>query len=196
MNYLLVAVVILLTAAANTYETPLQADESKTGVELSDRNIDKRAATTYCISNTSPFNTTSTVNTVECLSQLYIMAFTSGIAGSETALPHNVEILANGYVRHVQLPNLPGTDYMKNKGDLWKINIASFNFPCTCLRIVDIAKVSIVEGNDDRWHIDSIVTLVGANGNFQVLTQDIDVNRSVDGNHHPNYRRFELTFVS
>lgn len=35
-----------------------------------------------------------------------VMAFTSGLVNAHSGLPHNVAILANGYVRHVRLPDL------------------------------------------------------------------------------------------
>jgi hypothetical protein len=43
-------------------------------------------------------------------------------------------------------------------------------------------QVSIVERSDDGWIIDSIVTLVkDSDGGVQVFSQDLDVNRRVDG---------------
>ena len=98
-------------------------------------------------------------------------------------------------MRNLQLSNLPGDEYYKHKGDLWKYNIASFHFPFSCLTISKIQRVSIIEYSFDGWNIDSIVTLVGAGGRFQVLTQDLDVNRWVDGDGGPTSRRFELTFA-
>ena len=58
-----------------------------------------------------------------------------------------------------------------------------------------LVKVYIIEGSNDGWNIDSIVTLVGAGGHFQVLTQDLDVNRWIKGDGHHTHRRFELTFA-
>ena len=133
-------------------------------------------------------------STAECLDKLYIMAFTSGINNAESDAGHAVEILAGGRVRNLRLYNRPGDDYYKHKGDLWKYNIASFNFPNSCLTISNIQQVSIIERSNDGWNIDSIVTLVGAGGRFQVLTQDLDVNRWIDGDGHHTHRRFELTF--
>ena len=134
-------------------------------------------------------------STDACLDKLYIMAFTSGIDNAQSDSAHAVEILAAGDVRTLQLYNLPGNDYSQNKGDLWKYNIASFNFPSSCLTISSIQKVSIIESSNDGWNIDSIVTLVGAGGCFQVLTQDLDVNRWIDGDRHDTHRSFKLTFA-
>ena len=108
---------------------------------------------------------------------------------------HAVEILAAGHVRNLQLYNLPGDEYYQHKGDLWKYNITSFHFPFKCLNISEIQRVSIIEHSNDGWNIDSIVTLVGAGGHFQVLTQNLDVNRWIDGDSHYTHRRFELTFA-
>ena len=54
----------------------------------------------------------------------------------------------------------------------------------------EIQRVSIIEHSDDGWNIDSIVTLVGACAHFQVLTQNLDVNRWIDGDSHYTHRRF------
>ena len=134
-------------------------------------------------------------STDACLDKLYIMAFTSGINNAQSDSAHSVEILAGGHVRDLRLYNLPVDEHSQNKGDLWKYNITSFNFPFSCLNISKIQKVYIIESSNDGWNIDSIVTLVGAGGSFQVLTQDLDVNRWVDGDGHITRRRFELTFA-
>ena len=137
-------------------------------------------------------------STDACLDKFYIMAFTSGIedAGAADNDGHAVEIVAAGDMRSMELYNRNGDDYSRNKGDLWKYNIASFNFPSSCVTISDIQRVSIIENSNDGWNIASIVTLVGADGCFQVLTKDLDVNRWIDGNNEDTSRRsFELTFA-
>ena len=132
-----------------------------------------------------------------CLDKLYIMAFTSGITNAQSPDddPHGVEILAAGHVRHLKFYNLPGDDYSRNKGDLWEYNIASLEFPFSCLTICKIKRVYIIEGSDDAWNIDSIVILAGADGNSQVLTQDLDVNRWIEEGDNQTLSRFELTFA-
>lgn len=83
-----------------------------------------------------------------------------------------------------------------DKGDLWQINFSDFHFHDRCITFHEIRRVSIVERNDDGWNIHSIVTLVRDSGNgVQVLTQDLDVYRWIDGNDHHSHRRFELTFA-
>ena len=134
-------------------------------------------------------------STDTCLDKLYIMAFTSGRRNAGSDDGHAIEILAGGRVRSLRLYDRPGNDYYPHKGDLWKYNIASFHFPFSCLTISNIQRVSIIENSNDGWNIDSIVTLVGARGRFQVLTQNLDVNRWIDGNDHHTHRRFTLTFA-
>ena len=84
---------------------------------------------------------------------------------------------------------------LENKGDLWKINITDFHFTNSCMRIGDIQRVYVIETNDDGWNIDSIVTMVkDSSGGIGTLTQNLDINRWVDGNDGAlTRRRFELT---
>ena len=87
------------------------------------------------------------------------MAFTSGVDHAQSDAGHAVEILADGHVRNLRLYDRPGNDYYRHKGDLWKYNIASFNFPISCLTISNIQQVSIIERSNDGWNIDSSETL-------------------------------------
>ena len=135
-------------------------------------------------------------HTDSCLTKLYIMAFTSGIRNAGSDAGHTVEVLASGHVRNVRLYDRPGNDMLAHKGDLWKINFSDFHFTDSCIRIDEIRRVSIIESSNDGWNIDSIVTLVkDSYGGIQVLTQDLDVNRWIDGNGHHSHRRFELTLA-
>lgn len=123
------------------------------------------------------------------------MAFTSGLpAAGAGAQTHAVEIQASGDVRNIRLYDRPGDDMLEHKGDLWKINMTNFHFNDQCITISEITRVSIIEHSFDGWNIDSIVTFVkDASGGIQVLTQNLDVNRWIDGNNHHSHRRFELT---
>ena len=102
-------------------------------------------------------------------------------------------------VRHIELPDLPGDDFKKNRGDLWKIRLIWFDFPQsieTCITRSDIQDVQIVEGSNDAWLIDSIVTLVkDKNGNSEILTCDLDVSQWIDGDGTSSERRLQLTIV-
>jgi hypothetical protein len=124
------------------------------------------------------------------------MAFTSGVdnAGSDTS--HIIEVQAMGQVRNLVLYDRPGDDMQKNKGDLWKIDFSDFHFTDGCITIDKISGASIVENGNDGWNIDSIATLVKDNrGGVEVLTQDLDVFRWIDGDDLPQYRRFDLTLA-
>ena len=122
------------------------------------------------------------------------MAFTSGHANSGSHTSHSVEIRANDQVKHLVLYDRPGNDMLSHKGDLWKINIADFHFSDSCITINEIQNVYIVEGGNDGWNIESIATFVrDSSGGVQVLTQDLDVFRWIDGDGHHTHRRFQLT---
>ena len=122
------------------------------------------------------------------------MAFTSGVAKGGSDSAHSVELQVGGHTRNLRLPNLPGNDYLSHKGDLWKLDISKFLFTDSCIRFPEIKRVSIIERSDDGWHIDSIATFVlDGNNNAQILTQDLDVNKWIDGNSGASRRRLELT---
>ena len=131
-----------------------------------------------------------------CLTKLYILAFTNGThlsAGSDG--DHSVEVAVDQEVQHVILPDLPGDDYSRHKGDLWKINFSAFGFLDLCITIGKIRRVSILGTHYDGWNIDSITTFVIYTNGSRVLTQDFDVNRWIDGDEDVSYRRFDLTLT-
>ena len=68
---------------------------------------------------------------------------------------------------------------------------------CSLCRLCNIQNVTITESGDNGWNIDSIMTY-GCTDEFgcQPLTQDIDVNRWVDGDGREEYLRFSLSKVS
>ena len=126
------------------------------------------------------------------------MAFTSGVEYAESDTSHSVEVqITNGEVHNIQLYDRPGDDYALHKGDLWKIDFSTFGFTVRCIRLSEIQQVSIVESGNDGWNIDSIVTLVRDSANrAEVVTQDLNVNRWIDGDDANFFRRFDLTFAT
>ena len=131
-----------------------------------------------------------------CLTLLYIIAFTSGIINGQSDTDHSIQLESNGVVRTVLLYNRPGDDYQSHKGDLWNMQFSSFHFSDSCIRISEIQRVSLVESSNDGWNIQTIITLVSAGSNrLQVLTQDFNVNRWIDGDRDLSYRRFDLSFA-
>ena len=124
------------------------------------------------------------------------MAFTSDVPAGGSDAGHTVEVQASGEVRNLQLYDRPGDDMLTHKGDLWKINFSDFRFGDQCISLEEIQRVSIIESSNDGWNIDSIVTLVRDSENgIQVLTQNLDVNRWIDGDDHWSRRRFQLTLA-
>ena len=124
------------------------------------------------------------------------MAFTSGLGEAESDTSHSIQIQSNGVVRTLSLYDRPGDDFVANKGDIWDIGFSSFGFSDSCIRIPEIDRVSIVENGNDGWNIGTIVTLVSDSSNYQVLTQDFDVNRWIDGDDaYTAHRRFDLNFA-
>ena len=50
-----------------------------------------------------------------CISAIYILDFTSGVANAGSNEDHAIEVQASGITKSALLP---ANDYMKNKGDL------------------------------------------------------------------------------
>ena len=130
-----------------------------------------------------------------CLQDLYILAFTSGRKNAGSDKAHEVEVRAAGQTRVIKLPNLPGDRYKKNKGDLWKLTFRGDLKFYHCVTQKNIEHVAIESGNNDGWHIDSIVTYVGAHGSFRELTRNFNAFRWIDGNRAASNRRFMLYSV-
>ena len=100
---------------------------------------------------------------------------------------------AAGQTRSIKLPDLPGDDYLTNKGDLWKLSFRDdFGFTdCVMLENLDVIK--IVANSTDGWNIDSIASYVCAADHCQEVTHDFDVSRWIDANGKPEHKRFILT---
>ena len=123
------------------------------------------------------------------------MGFTSGLKSAGTDRGHAMEIKAAGQTSTANLPNNPGDDYDKHKGDLWKMCLTrDFKFN-GCIRKRDIEAITVVEASNDGWHIESIVTFLKAGNNYQLATLDMEVNRWIDGNDLTSKKRFELNLL-
>jgi hypothetical protein len=130
----------------------------------------------------------------ECISQLYVMAFTDDTKNSQTRHPPFMELTVGGEAQLAQLPAVTGREFQQGKGDLWAIDIIDFGFTDSCINKQDIDGVAVVEGGTDGWKIDSIVTFVrDVDGEFELLSTDIGVNRWIDGNFGPERERFDLS---
>ena len=130
-----------------------------------------------------------------CLQDLYILAFTSGRKNAGSDKAHEIEVRTAGQTRVIKLPNLPGDDYKKDKGDLWKLTFRGDLKFYHCVTLKNIEHVAIESGSNDGWHIDSIVTYVGVHGSFRELTRNFNAFRWIDGNGPASHRRFMLYSV-
>ena len=123
------------------------------------------------------------------------MAFTSGVPNANSDTRHMVEITVAGVSSVILLPNLPGNDYQSLKGDLWKISFADdFSFDY-CVRKNDIELIAIAESGNDGWNIETIVTFIESDNNFELATEDFNVFRWIDGDSESSRRYFELNLI-
>ena len=126
---------------------------------------------------------------------MYLLAFTSGKTYSGSNGRHKVEVSAAGQTRSIKLPDLPGDNYLTNKGDLWKLSFRDdFGFT-DCVTLESLDATVLVADSTDGWNIDSIVSYVCAADHCQEVTHDFDVSQWIDTNGEPEHERFILTDV-
>ena len=124
------------------------------------------------------------------------MGFTSNKTFAKSTDHPSVEIrLRNGETAYMQLYDRSGSDLIQDKGVLWKLPLSGFRFTDDCIERSDITLLALVEGGDDAWNIETIVTFITDGSTFLLLSEDFDVYQSLDGNSGAQYKRFELTLV-
>ena len=133
-----------------------------------------------------------------CYTMLYVMGFTSGTIGSESNnLPYLImNLRGTGGKGEIRLPNNPGVEMTKYKGDLWRVSISSlFKGRRRCVRKTEVLSVIIRNGGNDGWRINSIVTMLQYGPYCTLLTGNVDFNRAIDGNLNltPSTRQIFLT---
>ena len=106
-----------------------------------------------------------------------------------------VELQVGDEVNEIFLPDLAGDEFVANKGDLWRINLSDFGFTDTCITKGDVQRITLVEGGNDGWLIDSVVTFLRTEDSFTLLSSDIDVSRWIDGNGGSELERFNLSIA-
>ena len=107
---------------------------------------------------------------------------------------HKIRLQAKYLSSTRSLPNLPGDDYLENKGDLWKLHLKDFFGFTTCITITDIQEVSILQGNNDEWNIESIVTFAVVNqSEWEMTSADFNVFEWIDGDSAEAYKEFKLS---
>ena len=122
------------------------------------------------------------------------MAYTSNLQNAGSDNSHRISLQVRGSTSTKYLPDLPGDDYSPNRGDLWKLDLDNFFGFTGCIRINDINSISILQGNNDGWNIDSIVTFAVVDQNSWELTSaDFDVFQWIDGDSEANEREFTLS---
>ena len=104
------------------------------------------------------------------------MAHTSNIRNAGADAVHKIRLQAKYLSSTRSLPNLPGDDYLPNKGDLWKLHLKDFFGFTTCITITDIQEISILQGNNDEWNIESIVTFAVVNqSEWEMTSADFNI---------------------
>ena len=107
--------------------------------------------------------------------------------------------LTTGESKRVRLYNRPGDDMYPNKGDLWKFNIRSFHFSKSCITKEDIRGVTIEQGGNDGWNIESVMTVLHTPSwpqqPYEVITANMHVGRWIDGNGRASQRKYALNKV-
>ena len=110
-----------------------------------------------------------------CLSDLYVMAFTSGQPSAGSDSTYQIHLRYSGSTQVFAFYNRPGDDLQSNKGDLWHFSLSG------CITLSAISQVSIVADGTDGWNIGSVVTLVRDSvGRIQVLTRNFGANFWID----------------
>ena len=121
------------------------------------------------------------------------MAYTSNLQNAGSDSSHRISLQVKGSTSTKSLPNLPGDDYSPHLGDLWKLDLDNFFGFTGCIRINDINSISILEGSNDGWNIDSIVTFAVVDQNsWELISADFDVFQWIDGDSEANEREFTL----
>ena len=122
------------------------------------------------------------------------MAYTSDIPHAGADKDHKIKLQAKGISIVKSLPNLPGDDYLQNKGDLWKLHLKYFFGFTTCITINDIQQIAILQGSHDGWNIESIVTFAVVNKNeWEMTSADFKVFRWIKGNSNAKHKEFILS---
>ena len=136
------------------------------------------------------------ISTGRCIRFLYVVAYTTGVKNAGADSSHRIELQAKGVTKAKVLPNLPGDDYSKSKGDLWTLSIKDYFGLHGCITKDDIQGIALLSGSNDGWHIDSVVTYVAVHQRIWELSSvDLDANRWVDGDSSHTYKRFNLNLV-
>ena len=121
------------------------------------------------------------------------MAYTSGIPSAGADAPHKIRFQAKELSSIKTLPDLPQDDFLAHKGDIWKLNLRTFFGFTTCVTMNDI-QPSILQGNNNGWNIESIVTFAVVNQTIWEMTSaDFNVYQWIDGDSDATMKEFSLS---
>ena len=113
---------------------------------------------------------------------LHLAAFTGDLNNAQSAGDYKLELIVNGTNNSVTLPDLPGEEKSRARGDLWKLNISSFGFKYDCIHKKDIEEIAIQEKTIDAWHIKSVILLLQDTlDQFYIVSIGININQWLDG---------------
>ena len=125
------------------------------------------------------------------------MAYTFNLSNAGAVTDHKISLQANGIVSTKFLPNLPANHYLSNKGDLWKLHLADFFKFTTCITIYDVERIAILQGSNDAWSIESIVTFaVVDQSKWELTSADFKTLQCIDGNSDEAYKEFTLSLCT
>ena len=125
------------------------------------------------------------------------MVYTSNLSNAGAVTDHKISLEANGIVSIKCLPNLPANDPLSNKGDLWKLHLADFFEFTTCITIYDVQHISILQGSNDAWSIESIVTFaVVDQSNWELTSADFKILQWINENSDEAYKEFTLSLCT
>jgi len=131
-----------------------------------------------------------------CINYLYVMAFTSNLRHAGSDRLHYIQLKVNGATKQKYLPDLPKDDYEPHKGDLWKLHLKDYFGFNDCVKPKDIEGITIVQGSNDGWNIDSIVTFVVVDQYIWELSSvDLDVNQWIDGDGSTSDEKYTLSLT-
>ena len=125
------------------------------------------------------------------------MAYTSDLISAKADSSHRIKLQVNGSANTRILPNLPGDDYSPNRGDIWKLHLKDFFGFTSCITVNDIDHITILQGTNDGWNIESIVTFAVVSEYWELTSADFNVFRWIDGDSkEEEHREFTLSLLT
>ena len=128
-----------------------------------------------------------------CIDEVIVITFTSSIADASSDGDFDLELGVNGDLYIADFSTRE-----KSGGNAWKFAISDFyGIPLSCVTKRDIEEITIEEDTNDAWNIQSVLTVLRAGGDYELVTLEMDVSQWIDGNGRPSksLRRFKLNLL-